>query len=324
MVRWGQAVAVVEDVLFLHGGKTLGSQTGYTYTSAPTSNDLLFLPLNVPFAASSPPWTYISGSFNSSTLQGPTLAWHTLSAFNRSTVLVFGGDPGPNALPPILVLPDSAILLNVFNELVPSWTAQSQSWANEPIRRIHHSASSTGGKIWLVGGEKDDGSGNALSDHYVFDPNGPSFTLLPSTNGPPDLFGHTSIVLQDGRMIVFGGYCQSMDLLMPFTTIWVIDTTQSTLTWSMLFVSNSTLPSPRRAFAAIILDNGQVLIQGGADAVLQNVYSDGWILDVTQNPAVWTEIDVLTELGARYDHYAAPAASQVIFGGGKPHGLHCQ
>ncbi|KZP31800.1 hypothetical protein FIBSPDRAFT_925631 [Athelia psychrophila] len=313
--RWGQAVAVVEDVLYLHGGKTDPSN-GYTYSSAPTTNDLLYLPLNVAFAASSPPWTYISGSSNLSTPQGPTLAWHTLSAFNQATVLVFGGDPGPNGEPTLSTLPDSAILLNVFDELVPAWSTEPKSWAAEPLRRVHHSASSTGGKIWLVGGEKDDGSGNALSDHWVFDPSAPSFTLLPTANGPPDIFGHTSIVLQDGTLIVFGGYSQSLNMLIPFITIWAIDTTQSTLTWTSITVASSTLPTPRRDFAAILLDNNQILIQGGADAALQNVYSDGWVLDVSQSPATWTSVAALEQLGPRYDHYAAPAASQVIFGGG--------
>ncbi|KAF7985729.1 hypothetical protein HWV62_2332 [Athelia sp. TMB] len=312
---WGQAVTVVENILYLHGGKTDPSN-GYTYSSAPTNNDLLYLPLNVAFSVSSPPWQYISGLSNDSTSQGPTLAWHTLSAFNRSTVLVFGGDPGPNAQPTVLAMPDSAILLNIFDETVPAWSIEPESWAGEPMRRIHHSASSTGGKIWLVGGEKDDGSGTALADHWVFDPSGPLFTLLPTSNGPPDIFGHASIVLQNGTMIVFGGYSQSLNVLIPFSTIWAIDTTQPTLTWTTLLVSTSTVPTPRRDFASIILDNGQVLVQGGADAVLQDVYSDGWILDVSQNPAVWTEVVMLAALGARYDHYAAPAASQVIFGGG--------
>jgi hypothetical protein len=207
--------------------------------------------------------------------------------------------------------------LNIFDRLNPLWVTEAQSWANEPIRRIHHSASSTGGKIWLVGGEKDDGSGNALSDHYVFDPNVPSFTQLPSTNGPPDLYGHASVVLPNGLMLVFGGYSQSMDMLIPFSTVWAIDTTQSSLIWMSLSISNSSLPSPRRAFAVVLLDSGKILIQGGADAVLQNVYSDGWILDTTQSPMVWTAVEVLSQLGPRYDHFAVAPGAQVMFSCGK-------
>ena len=307
---WGQAVSLVNNALYIHGGKT-NPDSGSTYNSGPTSNELLYLPLSTPFNASSPPWQLITNS------AAPALSWHTLSAFNTSSLLMFGGDPGPNS--PIVLhgLADSAILLNILSPLNPTWTTEAQFWANEPIRRIHHSASSTGGKIWLVGGVKDDGSGNAFSDHYVFDPNAPSFTQLPSDNGPPDLYGHASIVLSDGQMIIFGGYSQSKGVLIPFTTIWAMDTTQSSLTWTLLSISNSSLPQPRRAFAAVLLEGGKVLIHGGADAVLQNVFSDGWILDTTQNPMVWTAAGALSQVGPRYDHFAVAAGSQVMFGCGE-------
>jgi hypothetical protein len=299
----------------MHGGKT-DQFNQFSYTSAPTSNDLLYLPLSISFSISSPPWELISSSSNLSTPQGPALAWHTLSAFNTSTLLLFGGDGGPNSPIVISTLPDSAGLLNVFDYLNPAWTTETQSWGHEPMRRIHHSACSSGGKIWLVGGEKDDGSGNALSDHYVFDPSGPLFTQLPSTNGPPDIYGHACAVLPDGRMLVFGGYSQSMGILIPFTTIWAIDTTQSSPTWTSVSISDLSLPSPRRAFAIVIMDGDKILIQGGADAVLQNVFSDAWILDTSQNPMVWSSIDALSELGPRYDHFAVAAGSQVVLGCG--------
>jgi hypothetical protein len=215
----------------------------------------------------------------------------------------------------LTTLSDSASLLNVWDHMNPMWN-KALSWVNEPMRRIHHSACSAGGKIWLVGGEKDDGSNNALSDHYVFDPNGLSFIQLPSTNGPPDIFGHACAVLPDGRMLIFGGYSQSDATLIQFTTIWSIDTTQPSPTWTLLSISGLNLPSPRRAFAVVILDGDKILIQGGADAVLQNVYSDAWILDTTQSPMVWNAIEALSELGPRYDHFAVAAGSQVVLGCG--------
>lgn len=292
----------------------------YSYTSAPASNDVLYLPLSTPFDLSLTPWQLVSSSTNSSTSQGPAVAWHTLSAFNTSGLLLFGGDPGPNSGTAVMTGSDSAALLNIFDRATPVWTSETASWANEPMRRIHHSASSTDGKLWIVGGEKDDGSNTALSDHYVFDPAGPTFTQLPSTSGPPDLFGHASIVLSDGRLLVFGGYSQSMAGLIPFSTVWVLDTTQTTLSWTSLSISSSSLPTPRRAFACVLLDGGKILIQGGADAALQNVYSDGWVLDTTQNPMVWSSVASLSQLGPRYDHFAICIDSQVIFGFGK---LNC-
>ncbi|KDQ57060.1 hypothetical protein JAAARDRAFT_35657 [Jaapia argillacea MUCL 33604] len=313
--RWGQAVAVVDDVLFVHGGRT-DQYNSYSYTSAPVTNDLLYLQLSNAFDPSSPPWTYVGGSANTSLNQGPAVAWHILSAFDTDDLLLLGGDPGPNSPTVILDRADSAYLLDIYNRLDPSWTSEVQLWANEPTRRIFFAASSSGGKIWVTGGLKDDGSGTALSDHYVFDPSVPSFTLLPSANGPPDIYGHTSIVLSNGWLLVLGGYCQSEATLITFDRIWVLDTTQSNLSWTMLVISTSNLPSPRRGFAATLLDGDRILIHGGSDAVLQNTYSDGWILDTTQNPAVWSSVPALSAVGARRDHFAVCCGSEVLFGFG--------
>lgn len=76
--RWGQATAVINNHLFLHGGKT-DQFNSFSYTAAYTNNDLLHLDLSQSFDPSSPPWQYIAGSENSSTPQGPILAWHSLS-----------------------------------------------------------------------------------------------------------------------------------------------------------------------------------------------------------------------------------------------------
>jgi hypothetical protein len=213
---------------------------------------------------------------------------------------------------------DSAEFLNILDRSNPAWASLTKMWTNQPMRRIHHSASSAGGKIWLVGGEKDDGSINGLSDNHVFDPITQSSSVLSSAGAPPDIYGHTSIVLPDGRLIIFGGLSPSLGILLPFDFIWALDTTQSDQSWGLLPVSSSTLPSPRRAFAAVILSDGKILIQGGADAVLQSVFSDGWILDTTKNPMVWTSVPVLSaELGPRYDHFAIVAGTQVLFGFGE-------
>ncbi|KAI0822521.1 hypothetical protein BC628DRAFT_1326966 [Trametes gibbosa] len=313
--RWGQATALVDDALFVQGGRT-DQFNAYGYSSAPVNNDILLLPLNATFNLSSPPWQYIAGCSNCTSSQGPAVAWHTLSAFNTTNVLLFGGDAGPNGPIANPEEADSAALLTVADRTSPVWTLETESWANEPLRRIYHSSSSTGGKIWLIGGEKADGSDNAFSDHYVYDPAGPSFTQLPSTNGPPDIFGHASIVLPDQRLIVLGGYSPSQTALLPFSTVWFLDTTQPTLTWSTLSVSTSSLPSPRRGFAATLLDNGNILIQGGADADMQNIFSDGWVLDTSQNPMVWSSVDALSQVGPRRDHFAIALGSEVLFGFG--------
>lgn len=308
---------MINNAVFVHGGKT-DRFNSYSYTSAPNSDELLFLSLSSGFDGSSPPWELVSSSANSTSAQGPALAWHTLSAFNTSEILLFGGQPGPNSPTVLVDLADSAALLNVYNRLSPEWIAEVIAWAGQPTRRMHHStASSLSGLVFIIGGEYADGSRNAFPDHHVFDPNISSFSLLPTDNGPPDIYGHTSIILADGRILVFGGFCQTQATLLPFSTIWVLDTTQTTLSWTILDVSSSPLPIPRRAFAAVSLPGGKVLIHGGGDATLQQVYGDGWILDTSQIPATWTPIDALSLLGPRHDHFAISSGNQVIFGFGQ-------
>ena len=233
-------------------------------------------------------------------------------------MLLFGGQPDPNSDISLPDLADSAWILDVENSITPSWADEPQGWANEPSRRIFHSSSSSGGKVFIVGGQKADGSQTALSQHEVFDYTGPTFTALPTTNGPPDLYGHTSLVLRNGSLLVFGGYCQSQNTLLSFSTIWILDTWADTFTWYLAWIDDTTLPTARRNFAAVVLPDGRILIHGGSDAVLQTTYSDGWILDTTQDPMVWTQLDSLSVLGPRRDHMAVAIGSVVIFGFGEP------
>ncbi|KAL0060180.1 hypothetical protein AAF712_013027 [Marasmius tenuissimus] len=312
--RWGQAVALVNDALFVHGGFS-DPNNAYSYTGAPIIDDLLYLPLTAPFDLSSPPWVLVSSSSNSSTKPGPALAWHTLSPVNTSEILLFGGLPAVSS-PTVLVLrEDSAWLLNVFNRLNPSWWQGPMSWAGEPLRRIHHTATTTTkGLVIIVGGERADGSRLTFSEHYIFDIDGPSFTQLSAESAPPGITGHAAVLLPDGRLLVFGGFDPQSGALLPFSTIWVLDT--NTLRWSLLAVTTGSLPRPRRAFAAVLIPGGRIVIHGGCDANFQDTYSDGWILDTSQNPATWTQENSLQQVGERRDHFAVSSGDEIIFGFG--------
>ncbi|KAG0706752.1 hypothetical protein DFH29DRAFT_899844 [Suillus ampliporus] len=311
VLGWGQAAALLDNDLYVHAGLT-DQYDQYSYTSAPPTSDLLLLDLSTSFSATSPPWQLLSNI--TTTSSSPALGWHTLSAFNTSSLLLFGGQPGPNSQTVLTSLNNSATVVSAYDRTDPSFLIQPQNWAGEPMRRIRHSASSTGGKVWIVGGEKADGSGNAFSDHYIFNPASQEFVMLPSGgNAPPDLYGHASLVLPDGRLVVLGGYCASCGALIPMNTIWSLNTTQATLVWDIISVSTSTLPNPRRDFAAVVLSNGEILVHGGGDSELQTTYSDGWILNTNENPMVWQEAQSLQQLGARKDHLAIQSNGQVLF-----------
>jgi hypothetical protein len=312
--RWAQAVVIINDALFVYGGKT-DEYNAYGYSSAPWTNDLLFLPLSSPFDPSDPPWQYVSGSQNTSiSSQGPALAWHSLSAFNSSFCLVFGGNTGPQSGIVLLDNSDSAELLVVAVPTAPTFLPLSNGWAGEPQRRMRHATASVNGSIYIIGGEAADGSGNLFSAHFVFIPSVPAFVQLPSQNAPPGIFGHTAIILLDGRLLVFGGISQGQ--LVPLSTIWILDTSKFPLTWILPSVDQSNLPGPRAAFAAVLLDDGRVLIHGGTDAAFQSTFADGWILDPSQSPMTWTAVPALSQVGPRKDHFAVNAGGQVVFGFG--------
>lgn len=314
--RWGHSFAVTTAGIFVYGGKT-DQYNSYSYTSAPNSNDLLFLPLNSTFDSTSPPWKLLDASSNVPGRSGPALAWHTVSAINDSCLILFGGQPGPDSPTESFSLADSTYFLNIADVSAPYWTFEPQSWGSEPARRIRHSSTLTGSSsLLIIGGERADGSNNAFSDNYAFDTSAASFLALSNTTGPANIFDHRSVMLSDGRLLVLGGYDQSQGALVPFSDIWSIDARNTTSTWSLITPSVTNLPTPRRAFVATLLYNNKVLIHGGADAVLQQNYDDGWILDASSDPMTWTKINTLTQLGSRRDHFAVSSGTQVLFGFG--------
>jgi hypothetical protein len=286
----------------------------YSYNAAPNTNDLISLDLSSTFALSNVPWTYVSGSSSSFGSQGPSVAFHSLTAFNSTTILAFGGDGGSAMSLPSS--PDSAWLLDVSSPNAPLWSQQAQSWANEPVRSIYHSAVGPFGRVWITGGEKADGSGLAAAGHYVFQPSVPSFDQLPTDGAPPVLVGHAAVVLQSGMMLVFGGYSPSTGAMADMSTVWMVDTSQAVPTWSSV-TTTGTVPTPRRGFACTTLGDGRVFIHGGADGTMQTVYSDAAILDVTQNPMQWSSISGFDQVGARRDHMAVGVGGQVLIAFGK-------
>ena len=142
-----------------------------------------------------------------------------------------------------------------------------------------------------------------------------TFNSLSTSNAPPDIYGHASVILSDGRILVLGGYSPSQSQLLPFSTIWVLDTSKAQ--WSVMSITSSSLPSPRVAFAAAVIGSGKVIIHGGCDSSFQTNFADGWILDTTTNPWTWSKIEALSQIGARRDHFAVSYGGQVIFGFGE-------
>jgi hypothetical protein len=312
--RWGAASMVKDNVLYVHGGKVPSNQA--SYNSAPVTNDLFSLDLSNSFQASQPPWTFLSGSANSSTSQGPAVAFHTLSAVSSTLALCFGGDGGPSM--PLSTLADSAWTLTLSSSISANWSSQLQGWASEPVRRVYHAASYdvSLGSVWITGGMKVDGSA-VLSDAFTFTST-PSFQPISSASGQlPQIYGHKSFRLPTGELIFIGGAAQGN--LSPLSTIYLYNASSPSPSWSAINATG-TSPSPRRNFAATMINNGKILIHGGTSSIgdtPNQLLSDGFILDTSQQPMTWSGVPNLSSLGPRTDHLIASSGNQVLFAFGR-------
>ncbi|KAF7322615.1 Adagio protein 1-like [Mycena chlorophos] len=305
--RWGQATSIITSSLFVQGGKQ-DSTNSQSYTGADAQGDLLLLSLEYSFSVDSPPWQFVSNPANESQSHGPAVAWHTMSVFNETFQLIFGGDPTPTASS--FTDPDSAWLLDMLDHAAPEFEDEPSNWDGEPIRRIHHTAvTSISGEVYIFGGEKADDSGILFSDNYVFSPFAGTFTPLPTAGAPPAMTGHGAVILENEQVWLFGGL--SADGLLSFETFYIFDTT--TNTWSTQNTVSANVPAPRRAFAFVLYED-IILIQGGSDRNFLNFFADGWIYNITDS--TWTQIEILAEIGPRRDHFAVYYGGQIIMGFG--------
>ncbi|KAN0063876.1 hypothetical protein ACQY0O_003482 [Thecaphora frezii] len=336
--RWGQASALLSNLLVVQGGKTQGSGGGYTYTSAPNTADMFVLDLSASFNVSSPPWESVA--VNAEGQSAPTVSFHTLSPLRGNSLLLFGGDGSP--IVPVQTNNDSAYTAAITgsqgNRTV-QYSRADASW-QEPMRRIYHTAESdTEGCVWIVGGEKADGSSILLDELWTLNPTESSSLFVKSTAPPPSsLAGASSTLLSDGTLLLLGGLdttgqLQAMDEIYTFSTV--------KGTWSKTAASaaadaaaqpadgsNAAVPVPRRGHVAVSLPDKRVFIQGGANADFSTVYSDAWLLDWSVSPPVWTQLNSTGGPGARYGHAAVAYGRQVVttFGwsgnGAADNGIH--
>lgn len=207
------------------------------------------------------------------------------------SILSFGGDGG--VIEPVQTQADSAwmLSLNPANQSI-DFSHEPSSWGNQPIRRIYHSSAAygTGGKAYISGGLKDDGSGAAFADVYQFDPSSSSFSSLSGL--PQALYHHSSVLLTNGTLLVMGGVYTSpvtgSAAALPFSTLYVFDTNSATESWTTLSLGG-TLPTGRRGATAVLNGDGtKLLIFGGADPALALIYGDGWELDLAT--CMWQQV----------------------------------
>lgn len=272
--------------LLIHGGKT--PSPGFTYSSSPNSPDLIRLPLSSSFNASAPPYELVTLS------PSPAYAWHTLSYLNNSNqALVFGGDGGAGT--PLPTGTDSAWLLSLQGgeggEGAPAFTQQANTWANQPPRRILHSATaSPDGTVYITGGQRNDGSGMILSDAYALPPTSTIFTLLPTL--PRGTAHHISAFLANGTLIMVGGISTAPETGNPalrgMDVIYTLDTKLSPPVWREVPISGQ-VPPPRRGAAGAMMADDKLYLLGGTGMSSTEAMGDMWALDLRAGS--WSQVN---------------------------------
>ncbi|OCF37213.1 hypothetical protein I316_01120 [Kwoniella heveanensis BCC8398] len=315
--RWGHAAAFLSSppTLIVQGGKTDPSSS-YTYSSSPNTGETLILPFSSGFSTSSPPFTSLD------TPSAPTSAWHSLTPLagdnGKWQLLSFGGDGGTSQAVQTGV--DSAWNMDVTPAGPKVDFTREPAGGGQPMRRIYHSATSAsdGGKVYITGGLKADGSGSTFSEAYAYDSSSSTFSALP--NLPVGLYHHTSLLLPNGTLLAMGGAFTSpatgTSVLQPYSTIYSLDTTANAPLWEERSMVGK-VPEGRRGATMSLSDDGsKAFLFGGADAALGQVYGDGWEFDLSNSQ--WKQTTSGTQgAGPRYDHIAMPIGGDqvAVFGG---------
>jgi hypothetical protein len=242
-------------------------------------------------------------------------------------LLAFGGDAGPSE--PTQTQSDSAWYMSVnIGERTAEWQRQASGWGSQPSRRIYHSAVGGGGKVYITGGLRNDGSGIGFGETYEFDPSHGFVEMAPL---PRAVYHHGSVLLPNGTIIVLGGVSIDMATGVPaaqtMARISILDTSSPSSTW----IEKSTVgiaPSARRGMAIVLSADGkEIYIQGGASTTFDTIFADSWSLNV--ETLEWKQVGItpgsrkvvrqsIPDPGARYDHSAVlgPDGQVVILGGG--------
>jgi hypothetical protein len=208
--------------------------------------------------------------------------------------------------PSVRTLALAALAIGLWvNMTFPALAANPGTWANTgnmKVSRAGHSATLLpNGQVLIAGGEN---SSAGLTSAELYDPTTGKWTLTGSM--ATGRYAHSAVLLPSGEVLVAGGivstnikgivsYSAAAELYNPSTGQW-------TTTGSMA--------APRFAHGVALLQNGQVLVAGGANA-------SGFLASAElyePSTGKWTETGSLTY--ARSTHATLLQSGQVLMAGG--------
>ncbi|CAG8627458.1 3533_t:CDS:2, partial [Funneliformis caledonium] len=248
----------------------------------------------------SPPWKR---------LKAPPLAFASsgvvLGGLNNNFILVVGGA----ILDPVSqnkVLGEQTLL--EYDITKDEWKRKSMSNAPELNWRVQFDMlSDNNEKSYLHGGN----DGTFLGDTYLFDTLSITWTRLATPQVPILACDFSSVLLNDGRLIIIGGYGppeNNVSVHRPISQIEIYNTINNT--WSRQIVPQPKgMTDHRRYHTSTLLPNGDVVIVGGLD-VTPNVV----ILETAKDPFQWRIPDI-SELAAPpiNEHCAELVQDRYIF-----------
>ncbi|CAG8668347.1 5200_t:CDS:2, partial [Funneliformis mosseae] len=287
--RTDAASVIKDNILYVLGG--------FNKKAMP---EILSLDFTTSMTTDSPPWKRLKVSplaFASSevVLGGP----------NNNFLFVVGGgliDP----VSEVKIVNEQTLL--EYDILNNEWRRISMLNAPNLNRRVHFSLiSDNNGKAYLHGGY----SGTFLGDTYLFDTFSFIWTLLPAPQIPILADDFSSVLLNDGRLVIIGGYGPPENNVLvhrPISQIEIFNTIDNS--WSRQIVPQPKgMTDHRRYHTSTLLPNGDVVIVGGLE-VTPNVV----ILETTKISFQW-RIPVISGLEAPMlsEHCAELVENRYIF-----------
>ena len=294
------------------GADTL-TRTGYiNVTSTPNSNRLVAAfsctpaigaaPLAVQFTdASTGDLTWRAWYFGDEEFTGP---WTEMTA---------GAEWSARYGHSSVVLPDASIVLmggygtdqwsDVWRSMDygKTWT-QVTADAGWSARSGHSSVVLPDGSIVLTGGLDD--SERYKNDVWRSTDNGKTWMQMNASAAWSARYGHSSVALPDGSIVLMGGYTRYDRL----NDIW--RSTDNGRTWTQMNASAGW--SGRAGHSSVALPDGSIILMGGIGGYYA---SDVW--RSTDNGRTWTQMTASAEWSARSDHSSVvlPDGSIVLIGG---------
>lgn len=173
-------------------------------------------------------------------------AGHAQVTLQNGSVLISGGFSSS-------IFPGSALYTaELFNPVTSTFTAISNHMQSP---RTNHTATLLlNGQVLLSGGQIDNNNGDGSSTAELFDPVTQTFMAISAHMTSPR-GGHAAVLLNDGTVLVIGGFNNSST---PQRTAEVFDPATNTFT-----ALTALMTLPRAEFTAILLPDGKVLIAGG-------------------------------------------------------------